>query len=101
MARHVTCPKCHREFTAAQYNIHKFTHNRDELLQRGPVDPPTSRLLAIEVPDDSDEVMEDVFDVSAESGHGCFSLNDEPLLTITKMPETPLHLMIPSLMIMQ
>lgn len=59
MARRVTCPKCRREFTAAQYTIHKFAHRRDEFSRKDPVDPLASKLLPIDIGDDSDEVMED------------------------------------------
>ena len=77
MARQVTCPKCHLVFTAAQYNVHKFTHRRDEFVQKNPVDLPTSRLLPIEVPDDSDEAMEDMHEGPAPTtDYGPFPSND-------------------------
>jgi hypothetical protein len=78
MARRITCPQCHQEFTTAQYHIHKFTHLRDQFLQKDPVDPSTSKLLPIEVSDDSDESMEDVFDVSAQSMDHHLSPDDDP-----------------------
>jgi hypothetical protein len=59
MARRVICPQCRLEFTAAQYIVHKFTHHRDDFSRMAPTDLPTLRLLPIEVPDDSGEVMED------------------------------------------
>jgi hypothetical protein len=78
MARRVICLKCHREFTAAQYRVHEFAHRRDEFLRQDPVDLPTSSLLPIEVPDDSDEVMEDTFNVPAQTVDHSFSPNDDP-----------------------
>jgi len=58
MARRITCPTCNLVFTKAQYQIHKFTHRRDEALQRNPVELLTSRLLPVEVPDE-DATMTD------------------------------------------
>ena len=78
MARQVTCPQCCLKFTAAQYCVHVYAHRCDEFSRRDPVDLPTSKLLPIEVADDSDEVMEDVFDLPAQSADHCFSPNDDP-----------------------
>jgi hypothetical protein len=76
MARRVICPKCYRDFTPAQYQIHKFAHTRDEFSQKDPVDLPTSRLLPIEVPDDSDEAMEDTFEAPVQATDCGLSPND-------------------------
>ena len=76
MARRVPCPTCGREFTAAQYRVHKFAHRRDEFLRRDPVDLSTSRLLPIEVPDDSDEPMEDA--IPAQNSDYSLSPIDDP-----------------------
>ena len=67
MGRRVTCPKCYREFTAAQYLIHEYSHRRDEFSRKDPIDLPTSKLLPIEVPDDSDEEMEDILGPGAQT----------------------------------
>lgn len=58
MARRKICTKCGQEFTEAKYNIHKFTHLRDQVLRKGPADVPTSRLLPVDVPED-DIIMEE------------------------------------------
>jgi hypothetical protein len=76
MARRVICPKCYRDFTPAQYQIHKFAHTRDEFSQKDPVDLPTSRLLPIEVPDDGDEAMEDTFEAPVQATDCGLSPND-------------------------
>ena len=88
MARQVTCPKRHKGFTAAQYLVHKSTHHRDEFRQKDPVDLPTSKLLPIEVPDDSDpdesnpddsdEVMEDTFEATTQTTNHGLSTHDDP-----------------------
>lgn len=77
MARRITCHKCYKEFSAAQYYVHKFTHTRDKFLPRNPVDLPTSNLLPIAVPDDSDEVMEDAFNTPTHSLSPTISDNHE------------------------
>lgn len=78
MARRIICPKCHLEFTPAQYSVHKFAHNRDEYSRRDPVDLPSARLLPIDVPDDSDEAMEDAFEAPAQTTEHQLSLGDDP-----------------------
>jgi len=87
MARRVTCPKCGLQFSATQYEVHKFTHHHDLLLRKDPIDASTSRLLPIEVSDDDDEMtggpddgnemmggagdgdemMEDMFEIPAQT----------------------------------
>ena len=78
MARKKTCLKCHQEFTAAQYLVHQYAHRRDEFSQREPGVLPTSGLLPIEVPDDSDEEMEDVFNAPDEAVDHALSPKDDP-----------------------
>ena len=86
MARQVTCPKCHRSFTAAQYKIHKFAHCRDEFSRKDPGDFPTSRLLPIEVSDNGDELMEDAFEASPPTADYGLSPHNDPFSDVGNFP---------------
>jgi hypothetical protein len=59
MGRRTTCLTCGRVFTNAQYQVHKFTHQRDQAVHENPIDLPTSRLLPITVPEEDIIMAED------------------------------------------
>jgi len=78
MARRKTCLKCGRDFTDAQYRVHKFTHLRDQALQKDPADLPTSRLLPIEVPEEDAIMAEDTLQGPTQSMDDDHTLEDDP-----------------------
>jgi hypothetical protein len=78
MARPKLCFKCGRRFTAAKYELHKFTHLYGQGLQRVTVDPATSRLLPIVVPEDDIVMEEDVSEVSTRTRDQGHAADDDP-----------------------
>ena len=80
MARQVTCPKCHRRFTEAQYRVHKFSHLHNEALQEVPTYHPTSSLIPIEVPEEDITMADNESQDSPKSADdSCISDNNSSL----------------------
>ena len=77
MAQQKTCFKCGRTFTAAKYEIHRFTHLHGQGLQRVP-DHPTSRLLPIVVPEDDVIMEEDTLQDSTQTRDQDHAADDNP-----------------------